>query len=76
MEFVLSYILFYHVWLLSLRSLLFSNERQEEIDPEGRGDGEELGVMARGETVLRIYCMRKESIFNKRGKGPMDLPTD
>lgn len=67
-ELVLSYILFYHVWLLSLRSLLFS-ERQEGIDPEGRGDGEELGGMERGETVPRIYCMRKESIFIKKGGG-------
>lgn len=25
--------------------------------------------MERGETVLRIYCMRKESIFIKKKKG-------
>jgi hypothetical protein len=40
--FVLSYyILFCHVWLLSLKSLFFSKVRKG-MDPEGRG-GEEWG---------------------------------
>jgi hypothetical protein len=30
------------------------------VDTEGRGGGEE---QAR-ETIIRIYCMRRESIFN------------
>ena len=37
------------------------------VDPDGKGDGEELGGVGR-ETVIRLYCMRKESIFNKKGK--------
>lgn len=35
----------------------------------GRGTGGELGGVERaGEAVIRIECMRKETIFNKRGK--------
>lgn len=30
------------------------------------GSGEKLGGVEGGETVIGIYCMRKESIFNKR----------
>jgi hypothetical protein len=52
-------ILFYQVLLLSLGGLLFS---------EGRGCGfkrEEVGLggVERGETVIRIYCIREESMF-------------
>ena len=28
--------------------------------------GEELGGVEWGETVIKIYCMREESIFNER----------
>jgi hypothetical protein len=28
---------------------------------------EELGDKEGGETLIRVYCMRKESIFNKEG---------
>lgn len=38
------------------------------VDPEGRGGGEELGGEEGGKTIIRIYCMRKDSIFNKRKK--------
>lgn len=39
---LISWVLFY--LLLSLRNLLFSNERQERgFDPDGRVGGEELG---------------------------------
>lgn len=33
---------------------------------DGRGDGEELGGAKLGETVLGVYCMRKESVSNER----------
>jgi hypothetical protein len=32
------------------------------------GGAEEMGEVERGETIIRIYGMRKVSIFNKRGK--------
>lgn len=38
------------------------------VDPEGRRDGEELEGVGAGETVLRLHCMRKESMFNKGAK--------
>jgi hypothetical protein len=52
--------------LLSLRSLFFSNERQK-----GSGSGWKTrwggtGRSRRKENVFRLYCMRKESMFNKR----------
>jgi hypothetical protein len=69
MAFVLPYyILFCHVLLLSLRSLFFSNERQKGVDPEVIGSGKELGGVEGWETVNRMCCMRKESIFHKRNK--------
>jgi hypothetical protein len=54
--------------ILSLRFLY--NERQEgNVDPDEEGRSEEgLGGVKRKENVVRIYCMRKESIFKKRGK--------
>jgi hypothetical protein len=56
------YILFFHVWFLSLRSLFFSNEKEN-----GKGCGEDLAGVGRGETIIRIYYMRKESLYNKKG---------
>lgn len=35
------------------------------MDPEGKRDGEELGVVEGGETIIRLCCMRKESVLNK-----------
>ena len=37
-------------------------------DPGRRGTGEELGGVEGGKTVFRLYCMRKESMLNKRGE--------
>ena len=53
------YILFGHI-LLPLRSLFFSDERQEGNGSGWRGNGEELEGAERGETVIRICCMRKD----------------
>lgn len=33
-----------------------------------REEEEELGRTEEGETIIRVYCMRKESIFNKKEK--------
>jgi hypothetical protein len=38
------------------------------VDQDGRGGGEEVGGMVGRETVIRIYCVSKESIFNKKKK--------
>lgn len=38
------------------------------MDQDGRGGGEEVGGMVGRETVIRIYCVSKESIFNKKNK--------
>jgi hypothetical protein len=35
------------------------------MEPDGRGDGEKLGGEG-GETVIGIYYVRQEPIFNKR----------
>jgi hypothetical protein len=35
------------------------------MDQGGTGRGEELGNVEGGETVIRIYYVRKKSIFNK-----------
>ena len=54
MGFVLSYILFHHVWLLLLRSLFFSNKRQKGMYPVGEGRGKLEGGKG-GKTVITIY---------------------
>lgn len=38
------------------------------VDQSGRRGGEELGEVEGEETVIRIYRMRKQSAFNKRGR--------
>jgi hypothetical protein len=54
-------------WVAISSSLLFSNERQKGSGREERGSQEELGGVE--ETIIRLYCMKKENIFNKRKKG-------
>jgi hypothetical protein len=51
--------------LLSLGGLLFSDEKQIGVDPEGRGGGKKTGGMGGGETM---YYIRRKSAFNKRKK--------
>lgn len=36
------------------------------IGLDGRGGRDDLGEVGGGEIVIRIYCVRKESIFNER----------
>lgn len=38
------------------------------MDPKGRDGGEDLGIVERGETIIRISCIRKESISKKKRK--------
>jgi hypothetical protein len=38
------------------------------VDLDGKGREEALGGVGGEETITRLYCMRKESIFNKWGK--------
>ena len=51
--------------LLSVRSLFFSNDRKG-VDPDGKEEEEELGGVKGGGIIIRVYCMKKESIFDKR----------
>lgn len=59
----LSYCILCHVWLLSLRGLLSSERKQRRC---GSGDrrGMDLGGMDGGETMVGMFCMREESVFN------------
>lgn len=57
--------MFYPLWLLSLRSLLFSQEEMEEEWMWGKGVvWGELGGVGGEETEAGTYCMGEESIFN------------
>lgn len=38
---------------------------RQEVDLDGRAGGKELGGVDGEETVIRIHCMRKESILIK-----------
>jgi hypothetical protein len=42
---------------------------RKEADLERRGDGKDLREVYGGETVIKTYCMRNESIFNTRKMG-------
>lgn len=57
------FVLSYHILLLFLISVFFSNERQKGSGQrwEERGGG---GVER--ETVIKMYSVKKESIFNKK----------
>lgn len=55
-------------FFFSLRSSFFLMRNRKGINSEGRRDGKELEGVERGKTVIRIKCVTKESIFNKREK--------
>lgn len=57
------YILFCYYLLEACTFLI----RDRKRDPEGRGGGGELAGVGGGKIVFRLYCMRKESMNNKRG---------
>lgn len=51
------------ILLLFLRFLLVFWDRKDVVDLDGR-EGEELGIGG-GEAIVRIYCMKKITIFKK-----------
>jgi hypothetical protein len=68
-EMILLYsILFYFVMFCCylLEACSFLRRDRKEVDLDGRRGREELGGIEGREAVIRKYCMRKESIFNKR----------
>lgn len=56
------------LFLSSHRSPCFLMRDRKVVGPNRRGGEEELGVMERKETIIRIYCVRKKYIFYKRRK--------
>ena len=48
-----------------LEACSFLMKDRKGVDLEERGGGEELGRVEERETIIRKYCLRKESIFNK-----------
>jgi hypothetical protein len=59
---------YYFILLLFLRSLSVSRDRKGLEDLNGREDEDELGEIDGDETVIRMYYMRKKSIFKKKEK--------
>lgn len=49
-----------------LEACSFPVRDRKGVDLEERGGRDELGGAAEGETVIILYCMRKQPIFNKR----------
>ena len=49
--------------------LLFPNDRQKWVDPDGRGRVKDLGEVEREEAIVRIYKVQRKVLFNKTGSG-------
>lgn len=49
-----------------LEACPFLMRHRKEVDLDGRGGGKQLRGEERRETVIRLYCMRKEIMFSKR----------
>lgn len=62
---MLYFITFYFVKFVVVRGLLFSNETQKQSNERREEVGRTGRSRERG-TTIGIYCMRKESVFNKR----------
>lgn len=45
---------------------MFSNQKQKEVNPDGRAGGEDMGGTEGEDIVVRIYYVRK--IVSKKGK--------
>lgn len=64
-------LVFFHLvccdWLLSLGCLFFFEGKQMRVDLREREGGRELGGVAGRETIVRMHCMREESIFDNTG---------
>lgn len=59
-----SYVAMFGCYVLETCSFLMS--KRKGVDPEGRRRDEELGGENEGKTIIRICCMRGESIFKQR----------
>lgn len=60
-----AFVFSYYILLLSLGDCFLMGDRKR-ADPGGREGGEELGEAESVETIIRLHCMEKETIFNKR----------
>ena len=70
MVFVLSYYtLFCHVGWCLLKACSFLMRDRKGVDSEGRGDREELEGVRGRITGIKIYYIRKDSLFNNRENG-------
>ena len=50
-------------YLLEACSFLMTDRKG--VDPEKRRGGEELGGVQGRESIIRVYCIKKDSILNK-----------
>lgn len=59
-------IVFYYIMFgcYLIEACSFTMRDRKEADLGRRGSGEELGRVGGGETIIKIYCNRKEPIFN------------
>lgn len=62
------FVLSHYILLLSPRNPFFSNERQRKGDLFASRGLEKLGVIEGEKTLIRIYYVRKKTIFNLRGR--------
>lgn len=51
-----------------LEAFSFLMRARKGVDLDGREGGEELQRVEGGKTVFRLYCLRKESMVNNKGK--------
>jgi hypothetical protein len=51
-----------------LETCSFLMRERKGVEPKVKGGREQLGGLKRGKIVFRLYCMRKESMANKREK--------
>lgn len=54
--------------VIFLEACSFLKRGRKGVDPEVRGDRKELGRLEEGETIVRIYCLRKRKENKKERK--------
>lgn len=64
--FIFLYFILFDCHLLESCSFLMKDRKGVYL--EGRGGEGNPGELEVGESITRIYCMRKKSVFNKREK--------
>lgn len=60
------YILFCQAWCYVLEVCSFLIRNKNGVDSEGKGHVKNLGKIEGRESIIRIHCMRKESILSNR----------